>query len=68
MEGKKKKPWQVPRQVGRVMNCERAQPSSTAKDDEFAPQAEEGRHLELMCNNSTLLGLGKSILKWFALV
>lgn len=44
------------------MNCERAQPSSTAKDDEFAPQAEEWRHLELMCNNSTLLGLGKSIL------
>lgn len=57
----------MPRQVGKVMNCVGAQPSSTAKDDEFVPKAEEGRRLELMCNNSPLLDPGKSILKWFVL-
>lgn len=41
--------------------------SSTATGDEFLPKPEEGRHLELMCNEKPLLGLGKSILKWFVL-
>ena len=67
MEGEEKGPRQMPRQVGKVMNCVGAQSSSTAKDDEFIPEAEEGRSLELMCNNSPLLGPGKSTLKWFVL-
>ena len=57
----------MPWQVGRVMNCVGTQPSSAAREDKFPPESEEGRRLELMCDNGPVSSLGKSMLKWFVL-
>lgn len=63
----KKTTQKMPGQVVRVTNCVGIRLSSTATDDEFPPEAEKGRHLELMCKESPFLGLGKSTLKQFVL-
>ena len=49
------------------MNCVGTQPSSTAREDKFSPESEEGRRSELMCNNGPVSSLCKSTLKWFVL-
>ena len=67
LEGKKRKTRKMPCQVGRVMNCVGTQPSSTAREDKFPPESEEGRRSELMCDNGPVSSLGKSALKRFVL-